>query len=49
MSKNQDNRVLCRQGARSLTDQELTSVHGGFSTLVCTFDPTTKSRDGDCD
>jgi hypothetical protein len=28
--------VLARKGARSLTEQELTEVNGGFNTFVCT-------------
>lgn len=40
MVKEQDNnRVLARDGARSVTKQELTAVNGGFSsfhTFVCT-------------
>jgi hypothetical protein len=49
MSNNQNDRVLARRGARYLTDQELTCVNGGFTTRFCTFDPTTKGLDGDCD
>ena len=33
---NQENRVLAREGARCLTEQELAAVNGGFHTLVCT-------------
>jgi hypothetical protein len=50
MQKTQDNRVLARAGARSLTEQELTSVNGGFSTRFCTApDPNSLKPDGDCD
>jgi hypothetical protein len=50
MLNNQDNRVLARTGARRLTDQELTSVNGGFSTRFCTApNPNTLKPDGDCD
>jgi hypothetical protein len=49
MSKNENDRVLARKGARSVTDQELTAVSGGFSTRFCTLDPSTKGTDGDCD
>lgn len=32
---NQDNRVLARKQARSVTEEELAAVTGGFHTLVC--------------
>jgi hypothetical protein len=35
MSKNEDNRVLARAGARCLTEQELTCVQAGFNTDSC--------------
>lgn len=37
MSNSQENRVLARNGARCLTDQELKDVNGGFNTFVCTI------------
>ena len=51
MSNNQDNRVLSRKGARSLSEQELKTVNGSgqVTTFSCTFDPRTGHRDGDCD
>ncbi|HEX3684024.1 MAG TPA: hypothetical protein VHU83_15945 [Bryobacteraceae bacterium] len=46
-NKNRE-RVLARLGARELAPQELESVAGGFMTLtVPTFDPKTRSSDGD--
>jgi len=48
MSKNQDNRVLARAGARCLAEQELSSVQGGFNTDVCTVSlQPPHTRDGD--
>lgn len=51
MLKNDDNRVLCRKGARYLTEQELNTVagNGKVTTTFCTFDPRTGGSDGDCD
>lgn len=43
-----DNRVLSRQGARYLSEQELDAVNGAFNTFHCTFDPMTRNTDG-CD
>lgn len=45
---NINNRVLMRQGARELTEQELNEVAGGIHTATkCTFDPATGFKDGD--
>lgn len=51
MSNSENQRVLNRMGARDLTEQELITVMGAgpVTTFVCTFDPRTGSRDGDCD
>ena len=51
MLRTQDNRVLGRRGARYLTEEELRIVNGNgkVTTFVCTFDPRTGERDGDCD
>ena len=57
---NQDNRVLNRRGARTLTTEELDAVagNGGFSTsllkdgattTVCSFAVQAAQSDGDCD
>lgn len=45
----QDNRVLGRVGARSLTMEETESVSGSIQTLVCTTTRTTGAHpfDGD--
>lgn len=51
---NQENRVLCRQNARDLTQEEMDYIGGGFftkpnkdvTTTFCTIIPTT---DGDDD
>jgi hypothetical protein len=52
MSKNHENRVLSRKGARCLDEQELNFVSGNgtVSTTFCTV-PTTANHkpDGDCD
>lgn len=49
MSSNHPDRVLSRQGARQLTEQELTRVDGGgFNTDSCTrslLPPYTKDGD----
>jgi hypothetical protein len=46
-NKNQE-RVLCRVGARELAPHELETVAGGYLTLtVPTFDPRAKGTDGD--
>lgn len=48
MAKNQDNRVLARNGARNLTEQELREVNAGFNTDVCTVSlQPPHTRDGD--
>ena len=52
MPKKQDNRVLCRQLARDLTQQELEATTGGFFTnphndVTTTF--CTLASDGDDD
>jgi hypothetical protein len=45
---NDNNRVLSRQGARTLSAQEIEQVTGGIHTLTaCTFDPDLRSKDGD--
>ena len=52
MTNTNDNRVLVRNGARYLTEDELNCVNGSggqFTTFSCTFDPRTGGRDGDCD
>lgn len=50
MNEQDNNRVLARNGARSVTEQELTAVNGGgtFHTFVCTvsLEPP-YVRDGD--
>jgi len=44
---NKQNRVLLRQGARALTDQEVAIVAGGLTTLTaCTF-AAAGTADGD--
>lgn len=48
MQKHEDNRVLMRQGARELSQEELDSVVGARHTATkCTFDPITGNSDGD--
>jgi hypothetical protein len=44
-----DNRVLARQGARELTEEETSSVAGAarMTATKCTFDPATGFKDGD--
>jgi hypothetical protein len=43
-----ENRVVMRQGARELTEDELNSVVGAIHTKTkCTFDPATQNVDGD--
>jgi hypothetical protein len=45
---NNDNRVLGRRGARELTPRETEHVTGGIQTnTLCTFDPESRSKDGD--
>ena len=36
LKEQNDNRVLSRKGARSVSEQELNTVSGGFNTFVCT-------------
>jgi hypothetical protein len=44
----QDNRVLCRNGARGLTEQETDRINGGLHTLtLCTIGNGPHHRDGD--
>jgi hypothetical protein len=46
--KENDSRVLMRQGARELTQEELDCVTGAVHTATkCTFDPATGHKDGD--
>lgn len=46
MSKQEDNRVLGRKGARVVNEQELDLVNGGLQTeTVCSFGPN--GLDGD--
>jgi len=41
----QENRVLCRNGARELTEQETGLIHGGLRTLTpCTIGPGPHQR-----
>jgi hypothetical protein len=48
MSKQLDNRVLSRMGARLLTEEELNCVTAARGTTTkCSFDPRTGFRDGD--
>lgn len=48
MQEQKDNRVLMRQGARELSQEELDSVAGARHTATkCTFDPATGHTDGD--
>jgi hypothetical protein len=43
-----NNRVLCRNGARELTEQETDRINGGLRTLTpCTIGPGPHHRDGD--
>ena len=50
MTNSNDNRVLVRNGARVLNEEEMNVVSGGQATTeFCTFDPRTHHRDGDCD
>jgi hypothetical protein len=46
---NQETRVIMRQGARELSEQELNTVAGAtrHTTTKCTFDPATGHKDGD--
>jgi hypothetical protein len=44
----QNNRVLCRNGARELTKQETDLISGGLRTLtLCTIGHGPHHRDGD--
>ncbi len=48
MANHEDNRVLNRIGARDLTPEEAEDVSGGITTKTkCTFEPITKTHDGD--
>lgn len=50
MTKQEESeRVLNRQGARILSEQELSQVTGGLHTANCTFNPKTCAMDGDCE
>jgi len=52
MSKNQDDRVLARRGARFLDEREfdLVSGNGEATTTYCSvLNPVTHKPDGDCD
>jgi hypothetical protein len=52
MSKNRDNRVLSRMGARCLDEHELSLVagNGQVTTTYCSVpNPLTGRPDGDCD
>ena len=43
-----NNRVLCRNGARELTEQETDRINGAVRTLTpCTIGPGPHHRDGD--
>lgn len=43
-----NNRVLCRNGARELTEQETDLINGGLRTLTpCTIGQGPHHRDGD--
>jgi hypothetical protein len=45
---NDNNRVLTRLGARTLSAEEMERVTGGLHTLtLCTIDPATRAKDGD--
>jgi len=44
---NPDNRVLSRQNARELTDQETSKVSGGFATAVPCSAPSPRFPHGD--
>ncbi|MGH9571342.1 MAG: hypothetical protein ACRD4F_16985 [Candidatus Angelobacter sp.] len=46
---NLETRVIMRQGARELSEQELNTVAGAtrHTTTKCTFDPATGHKDGD--
>ena len=48
MQSNKPERVLSRMRARDLTDQEVNAVHGFGTGAMCTFNPKTRSFDGDC-
>jgi hypothetical protein len=44
----QDNRVLCRKGARDLSAEETDRINGGLRTLTpCTIGNGPHHRDGD--
>lgn len=46
MSNINDNRVLSRQAARELNQQEIESVKGAFRLPVCSFNSITCQLDG---
>lgn len=46
MSKQTDNRVFARNGARELTVQEMDFVGAAYNTLVCTFAFATATHTG---
>jgi hypothetical protein len=49
MSNQQDNRVLSRQGARELNEQETEYVNGAIRAInKCTWNPFTCAMDGQC-
>lgn len=49
MQNHYDSRVFMRQGARELSEEELSSVIGAArqTATKCTFDPATGHKDGD--
>lgn len=54
MTDQSDSRVLCRQGARQLTPEELAATCGGFTTasthdVTTTFCTILPHKDGDDD
>ena len=44
----EQDRVLGRLGARTLSPEELEVVAGGFNTALCSLKPNTPNLDGDC-
>lgn len=48
MNQHENTRVLMRQGARDLSQEEISSVAGAVNTKTkCTLDPITGHTDGD--
>jgi hypothetical protein len=48
MDQQENNRVLMRQGARELSQEEVSSVVGAVNTKTkCTLDPIRGNTDGD--